>query len=299
MVDMISYDKNVFKRSPLYLLKYLSKYLPDRLYLYIKYYIRTGEFLNLKTPVKFNEKIQWLKINDRRHVYTQMVDKYEAKNYVAKQIGSTVIIPTIDIWDNFKDINFDELPEQFVLKTTHDSGGVYVCKNKSSLNIDLCENILNTSLGRNYYYHGREWPYKGIKPRIIAEEYLVDETNEQLKDYKIFTFNGEPKIIQVDYDRHITHKRNLYDLDWTYIDGSIGFPTDPSYTISKPIMLDLMLEYSKKLSKNIPHLRVDFYSVGTKIYFGELSFYHGSGFEKFSPESLGEQFGEWLELETL
>jgi hypothetical protein len=296
---MISRDKNMIKWFLLNLLKNLSKYLPDRMYLYIKYYIRTGKFLDLKNPVTFNEKIQWLKINDRCPNYVKMVDKYEAKTFVEKQIGSEVIIPTIGVWDKFKDINFNDLPEQFVLKTTHDSGGVVVCKGKSSLNLRLCENILNKSLSRNYYYHGREWPYKSIRPRIIAEEYLVDETNEQLKDYKIFTFNGVPKIIQVDYDRHITHKRNLYNLEWTYIEGSIGYPTDPSYFIHKPEMLDLMLEYSMKLSKNIPHLRVDFYSVGTKIYFGELSFYHGSGFEKFFPESLGEQFGEWLELETL
>lgn len=252
--------------------------------------------LNLDKPVTYNEKLQWLKLNHRVPEYTTMVDKADVKEYVANLIGEEYIIPTLGVWDNFDKINFDILPDKFVLKCTHDSGGLVICKDKKNFDITAAKKKINKCLKRNYYLYSREWPYKNVKPRIIAEEYMVDETGTELKDYKIFCFNGEPKYIQVDYGRFTEHKRNVYTLDWEYIDMSIKFPTDSKVQISKPYNLEKMIELSKILSDNIPQVRVDFYSINEKIFFGELTFYHGSGYEKFTPKEWDYKFGDLIKL---
>jgi hypothetical protein len=256
----------------------------------------TGEKLNLKEPKTFNEKIQWLKLHDRRQEYTQLVDKYEVKKIVAEKIGEQYIIPTLGVWNHFDEINFDALPNQFVLKCTHDSGSIVIVKDKAQLNKAEARKILEEGLGRNYYYSGREWPYKNVKPRIIAEKYMIDESGIELKDYKVFNFDGVPKFIQVDFGRFTEHKRNLYTLDWEYIDAAIKFPNDREEIIEKPEKLEEMLFLSKKLSYGMPHVRTDFYSINDRIYFGELTFYHGSGFEKFTPDRFGEVVGSYLKL---
>lgn len=271
-------------------------HLSDEEFLKKKFKLYTGKDLNLSAPETFNEKIQWLKLHDRNQEYTKLVDKYAVKKYVADKIGSRYVIPVLGIWERFEDIDFDMLPQSFVLKTTHDSGGVLICPDKSVLDKKQAGRFLNKWLKRNYYWSGRELPYKNVKRRIFAEEYKTDESGQDLKDYKIFNFHGVPKLVQVDYDRFSIHKRNLYTPDWEYIPASIEFPTDPKRVIEEPACLKELLELAAALSQGFAHLRTDFYVIGTKIYFGELTFYHGSGFEKFTPDQFGSEAGNWLNL---
>lgn len=272
--------------------------VPEEWYLKRKFKKQVGYPLNLDNPCTFNEKLQWLKLHDRNPLYTKMVDKYEAKKYVAELIGEEYIIPTLGVWDHFDEIDFDTLPNQFVLKCTHDSGSIVICKDKNTFDKQAAKKKLERGLRYNYYYAGGfEWPYKNVKPRIIAEKFMVDESRKELKDYKVFNFNGEPKIIQVDYDRFVEHKRNLYTTDWKYIEAAIEYATDAGHYIAKPKRLTDMLDLAKKLSANIPHVRTDFYSIDDNIYFGELTFYHGAGFEKFSPEDFGVSLGNCVNIQ--
>lgn len=271
-------------------------WLKDDQYVMLSYYLRTGKKLNLEDPKSFNEKLQWLKLNDRKPEYSKLVDKYEVRDYISKTIGEKYLFPLYGVYNDFNSVDFDSLPNQFVLKCTHDSGGLVICKDKSQLDIKSAREKINKALKKNYYYHGREWPYKDVKPRIICEKYMVDESGTELKDYKIFCFNGEPKIIQVDFNRFINHKRNIYDSAWKYIDVSIKYPNDSSCEIKKPEKLDEMLNYARILSKNMPHVRVDFYSINEQIYFGEITFFHGSGYEKFCPERFELEMGSWIIL---
>lgn len=277
----------------------ISYFIPDKVYIKVVYFLQTGNKLNLKNPKSFNEKLQWLKLYDRKLIYTKMVDKFEAKKIVEDLIGSKYIIPTIGVWDRFEDIEFDILPNQFVLKSTHDSGGILICKNKSNFNIDEARKFFNKVLKQNFYLLTREWPYKFVKPRILAEKYMVDESGTELKDFKIFNFNGLAKIIQVDFDRFTEHKRNIYNKEWEFIDVQIQYPNDPTHKIGKPHQFEDMLRVAAVLSKNIPHLRTDFYSIGNQTYFGELTFHHGSGYEKFTPETFNDVLGNYIELPTI
>lgn len=270
--------------------------VPDKPFLKILYRCVTGEKLNLHNPQNFNEKLQWLKLHDRNPEYTKLVDKYGVKDHIAKTIGSKYIIPTLAVYNSGEEINFEALPNQFVLKCTHDSGGIVVCKDKSKLDKQNAIKLLGDGLKKNFYYQNREWPYKNVIPRIIAEQYMVDESGEELKDYKFFCFDGEPKIVQVDYDRFDNHKRNLYDLEWNRLPFTLEFPTDWNHEIAKPEALGEMIDVARQLSKGIPHVRVDLYHINGKVYFGELTFYHGSGFEKFTPEEWNYTLGEWIKI---
>lgn len=281
-----------------FIIQDLSRVIPDKMYLKLLYKKCTKSKLNLDNPQTFNEKLQWLKLNDKKDEYTKMVDKYEVKKYVASIIGEEYIIPTIGVYDKFKDIDFDKLPNQFVLKCTHDSGGVAICEDKNKFDKIKARKILNFSLRRNYFYYSREYPYKNVKRRIIAEKYMKDETSGDLRDYKLFCFNGECKLIQVDFDRFINHRRNLYDTDWNLIeDLSIKYPSDKNTIIEKPSNLDEMLEIARKLSKDIPFVRVDLYLINGKIYFGELTFFHGGGYEKFTPEEWNKKLGDMIKID--
>ena len=291
----------IIKDPILYLIFAYGRLLPDdvnhdKKYLEILYKHKIGKKLNLNPPVTFNEKMQWLKLYNRKPEYTRMVDKYEAKKYVASIIGDQYIIPTLGVWDHFDDIEFESLPNKFVLKCTHDSGGLVICKDKSKLDKKKAKRKIEHCLGRNYFYNTREWPYKNVKPRIIAEQYMEDESGFELKDYKVQNFNGQPKMIQVDYGRFENHKRNLYTTDWEYIRGAILYPTDESHVIDKPKCLHTLLSLASKLSEGFPYVRSDFYIIADKIYFGELTFQHGSGFEKMTPEKLNITMGEWINL---
>lgn len=277
--------------------KGLLNWVPDRLYLKLVYRIRMGKKLNLVSPKTFNEKLQWLKLYNRRAEYTMMVDKYEVKKYVADCIGEEYIIPTIGVWDSFDEIDFDKLPNKFVLKCTHDSGGLVIVKDKNSLDIDSARKTINSSLSKNYFYSGREWPYKDVKPRIIAEEYMEDSETEELRDYKFFVFNGCPKALFIATDRGKEEetKFDFFDMEYNKLPFTNGHP-NADVTPQKPKCFDEMKVLAEKLSKGIPHLRVDFYEVDGKIYFGELTFSHWSGMVPFEPEEWDIIFGSWIQL---
>ena len=277
-------------------IKYTLNFLPDPLYIQLYYFAKFHKLCDFKNPKTFNEKLQWLKLNDRNPLYVQLVDKVEVKKYVAEKIGSEHIIPTFGVWNDPNEIDFDILPEQFVLKCNHDSGNVIICKDKKNFDKEAANRKLTELLKQNFYYIGREWPYKNVPRKILAEQYMVDEFGGDLKDYKIFNFNGEPKVIQVDYGRFIEHKRNLYSMEWKYIEAAIQYPTDAAYKIARPGNLEEMLKLAKILSNGFPHVRTDFYLINEKVYFGEMTFYHGSGFEKFMPESFGLEMGNWIKL---
>ena len=272
--------------------------IPDRMYLKLLYKKTLNKKLNLKNPQTFNEKLQWLKLNDRKPEYTKMVDKYEAKKYVADIIGEEYIIPTLGVYNKFEEIDFGKLPNQFVIKTTHDSGGIVICKDKKSFDIKKAEEKINKSLKNNFYYLGREWPYKNVKPRIIIERFMSDN-GKDINDYKIFVFSGVPHYIQVDYDRFINHHRNFYDLKWNYVPFTTCYPTNPNHIIEKPDKLNEILEIAKKISlslNNPKFVRIDLYLIEKQIYFGEVTFYHGSGYERFYPEEWDKKLGNFIEL---
>lgn len=284
----------------------LFKLLPDKLALKIMYKNTFLKKLDLKNPKTFNEKLQWLKLYNRNPEYTKMVDKYEAKKYVASILGEEYIIPTYGVWDSFDEIDVDSLPNQFVLKCTHGSGDVVICKDKSEFDEQKAKIRLEKSLKTNYYKIGREWPYKNVKPRIIAEKYmedictvteLEDEQEKGLTDYKIFCFNGEARVMLIATDRFTSKelKFDYFDRDFNWLD--FDWTHNRSQTKpSKPEKFDEMFELAEKLSQGIPQVRVDFYQVADLIYFGELTFFHAGGWEKFSPEKWDETMGEMIKL---
>ena len=277
----------------------IFRILPDSVYLSILYRLLMKKKLNLKNPQTFNEKLQWLKLHDRNPEYTKMVDKYEVRRYIADKIGEEYLIPLLGVWDNFDEIDFDSLPEQFVLKCTHDSGGLVICRDKKLFDVNAAKLKIDKCMKRNYFWQNREWPYKNVKPRIIAEKYMVDESGIELKDYKIFCFNGKAEYIEVDFNRHIEHKLNPYDFDWKPLNFCDSSKNDYNANIKKPEKLDEMRKIAEKLAKKIPYLRVDFYSIYSKIYVGELTFYPGSGFIQFDPMSTDIKYGAMLDLERI
>jgi hypothetical protein len=275
--------------------------LSDKSYLKLYYRLETGCKLDLIKPRSFNEKLQWLKLNYVNAEYTEMVDKFAVRDYIKRKFSTNPenepkLIPLLGVYNEFDEIEFDTLPNQFVIKTTHDSGGVVICNDKSNFNMKLARKRINRSLNRNYFWHGREYPYRYIKPKVIIEKYMVDESGVELKDYKVFTFNGRAKAIQVDFDRFSKHKRNVYSTDWELFEGSIEFPSDPSRLIERPKALSRMLDISEYISEKSPHMRTDFYIIDGLVYFGEITFFHGNGIEKFTPNEMGKMFGDWLIL---
>lgn len=257
-----------------------------------------GSSLDLLSPRTFNEKIQWLKLYDRKPIYTTMVDKYEAKKYVANIIGEEYIIPTLGIFNKVDDIDFDALPSQFVLKCTHDSGGIVICKDKCTFDKNVAKHTLDEYLHRRYYWRNREWPYKNVKPRIIAEQYMEDSKSHELRDYKFFCFDGEVKALFIASDRQKKGeetKFDFFDADYNHLDIRNGHPNSEIMP-TKPLSFEKMKYLAAKLSKGIPHVRVDFYEVNGKCYFGELTFSHWSGLVKFEPEEWDYKFGGWINL---
>ena len=215
------------------------------------------------------------------------------------KIGDKYLIPTIAVWDSADEIDWDVLPSQFVMKCSHDSGGIIICKDKSKLDKKKAISIMSKGLKRRYFKQNREWPYKDVTPRIIVEAYMVDESGYELKDYKFFCFDGVPRLVQIDFDRYTNHKRNVYDTEWNLLDLLIKFPKGHERVFVKPNNYEEMLYISRKLSEGIPHVRVDLYNVNGRIYFGEMTFFHGSGLEEFTPEEWDERIGSWLKLPLL
>ena len=255
-----------------------------------------GYPLDLENPKTYSEKLQWLKLYDRQEKYTKMVDKYEAKKYVSNIIGEEYIIPTIGIYENFDEINFDELPNKFVMKCTHDSGGIVICRDKKNFDINIAKKKINKCLKTNYYYPGREWPYKNVKPRIIIEKYMEEKNFTQLNDYKFMCFDGKVKCCFVCSERDNKNEGlavTFFDENWEKM-PFIRHYRNSSKKIDKPKKFDLMVKLAEKLSKTIPFVRVDFYEIDGKVYFGDLTFYPGSGFEEFKPDEWDEKIGDWI-----
>ncbi|SDB63019.1 ATP-grasp fold amidoligase family protein [Butyrivibrio sp. INlla16] len=269
----------------------------DSLFAKIQYRLVNGGKLNLSDPKTYNDKIQWIKVYDHNPSYHDLVDKLKARDWVARTIGEEYLIPIVGgPWDSCNEIDYDELPDKFVLKCTHDSGGILICNDKKTFDRNYAAKFLGNRMKRDYYFHGREWAYKGLEAKVYAEQYMVDESGTELKDYKIFCFNGVPRVIQVDYGRYTRHERNLYTTEWEYIPAQIKYPTNPYHNINKPDCLDDLLRVSSELSKNLTQARVDLYVIYNKIYFGEITLYHGSGCEKFTPPEFGIEMGKYIQL---
>lgn len=274
----------------------VSHYIPDAIFLRWQYRSVFRKALNLKKPKTFNEKLQWLKLNYRDPAHVELVDKQEVKSYITKRIGPEYVIPTLGVWERFDEIDFEALPEQFVLKCTHDSGSTVICKDKQLFDEVAAREKLERKLKLNLFWHGREWPYKHVKPQILVEQYM-DDNGEAPRDYKFFCFNGKVKCFKVDFDRFTSHKANYYAPDKTLLRfGEKVCPPDFERDIEIPGNIDDMIQLAEKLSAGYPFLRVDFYSVNGKIYFGELTFFPASGFGPFIPEEWDETLGSWLTL---
>lgn len=272
--------------------------LPDKMYLGILYRGVFNKKINFENPQTYNEKLQWLKLHDHNPEYIIMVDKYEVKKYIENKIGEEYIIPTLGVWNTFDEINFDLLPDQFVLKCTHDSGGLVICSDKKKFDKKAACKKITKSLNTNYFFSGREWPYKNVKPRIIAEEYMVDESGYELKDYKFFCFDGFVKAMYIASDRQLPGeetKFDFFDMDFKHLPFTNGHP-NATHEIKRPESFDQMKELARKLSEGIPQVRVDFYDINGQIYFGELTFSHMSGMVPFEPEEWDYKFGEWIKL---
>lgn len=276
----------------------LSQMLNDKFYLKLMYRLKMNKSLDLRNPVTFNEKLQWLKLYDRKPEYSIMVDKYRVREYIAERLGEEYLIPLLGVWDDPDDIDFDSLPEQFVLKCNHNSGmGMYICKDKSKLDISRVKENLRKGIREDYYLLGREWPYKDVPRKIIAEKYMIDRSGE-LADYKIHNFNNGPKIILVCRDRFNKNglTEDFFNEKWEHLD--IARPDHPnaSEPIERPEQLDQMLTLAEELSQGRAFLRTDFYVVNGKVYFGELTFFPATGMASFVPEEWDETFGTWIKL---
>ena len=276
---------------------YRFKIIPDDVYIKKVFEKNLGYKLNLQNPVTLNEKIQWLKLNDRTKLHTKCADKYAVREYVKEKIGEQYLIPLLYQTENHKDITDINMPDEpFIIKTNHDSGGVVIVKDKSSINWKQVQKELSLSMKNNYYYPGREWQYKNIKPSIVVEKLLLDENNKIPNDYKLHCFNGKSKVIQVDMSRFEKHRRNLYDNNWNLLECE--WLCSNGKDISKPKNIDKMIKLAEILAKDFTYVRVDLYSVKEKIYFGELTFHTESGWGKFSSKECDKKFGELLSLES-
>lgn len=290
------------KKPVFYGILAFGKILPDTvradaLYLKLLFRYKMKKKLNLEKPETYSEKLQWLKLYDRRPEYVRMVDKCEAKHYVAERIGKEYIIPTLGVWNSFDEIDFSALPDQFVLKCTHDSGGLVICADKSKLDIAKAKAKIEHSLRRKYYLNTREWPYKDVKPRIIAEKYMVDESGYELKDYKFFCFDGKVKAMFIATDRSADTETcfDFFDRDFNHLPFTNGHP-NARREIPKPQGFEEMIALAEKLGKGIPQSRIDFYNIDGRIYFGEITFFHWSGLMPFKPEEWDYTFGSWIRL---
>lgn len=273
--------------------------LSDKELIEIKYQEFLGKKADLTNPKLFTEKIQWLKLNDRKDLYTQCADKYLVRNYIEEKIGSKYLIPLVFMTKNYKDINEETLPDYpVIVKTTHDSGGTFIIQDKKTFDFKRLQRILAQRLKSNFYYLNREWEYKNIKPRIIVEKLLKDDSgNKQLNDYKIYCFHGKPMFIQTIFDRGVETKEDWYDTNWNLLDVYYYSPIKKH--VEKPKVLEELLKVAEKLSQDFPYVRVDLYVVNGQVYFGEMTFRPYGGFMKFVPESFDVELGNYLNLEKI
>lgn len=275
-----------------------GKLVPDSLYIKIFYKKAFGKSIDLKNPLTYNEKVQWMKLHYRKSIMTELVDKYEVRKHISDTIGEEYLIPLLGVWDSVEEIDYDALPDRFVLKCTHDSGSVVLCHDKNSFDRQAANEKLDKCLKHNWYWNCREWPYKNVKSRIIAEAFMVDESNVELKDYKFFCFDGEVEFffIATDRDKGDDHvKFDFYDLELNHLPFKHGHEWSGKPFI-KPENFDEMIALAKKLSQGWPHVRIDLYNINGKVYFGEMTFSHHSGFVPFEPEEWDRKIGDMFVL---
>lgn len=291
--------KLLFNNKDAFVVRLLIKYprlSTDKFFLEKIFKQKLGKPLNLKNPQTFNEKLQWLKLYYHNPILTSLVDKVTVKEYVADKVGEKYIIPTLGVWDSFDEIDFSKLPNQFVLKTNHDFGGIIICKDKKSFNYTQAKHKLNKHLKQNLFHAGREWAYKDVKPKILAEEYVGKLGDDDVKDYKFYCFDGEPKILLISSGRQTGDmKWNFYDMEFNLLNLTKSNKLSDG-TMEKPVNFELMLELAKKLSVGFPFVRADFYNIEGEISFGELTFYPGAGYGKFEPEEWDYELGSYLNL---
>ncbi len=274
----------------------LLKFLTDEQCIKMLFNVRLDQKPNLENPKTFNEKLNWLKLHNRNPEYSIMVDKYKSKEYITEKIGEGHVVPLLGVWDRPEDVNFDALPDKFVIKCNHNSGtGMYICDDKSKLNVKKVRKNLKKGLKSNYYYFSREWPYKNVERKIIAEQFLIDDENDALTDYKFLCFNGEPKICYIGKDNSNKPTSDFFDIDFNKLDIRMK---DPNSEIppEKPECFEEMVKYATILSKDIPFVRVDFYYVNKVVYVGELTFFHNGGFTKMTPPEWDEKLGKLIKL---
>lgn len=270
--------------------------MPDRKFVEKQYFLKTHRKLNLDNPVTFNEKLQWLKLYYHKDIFTKMVDKLSVKDYLLPIIGEKHIVPTLGRWKSFCEIDFTVLPEQFVLKTNHGCGGMYICRNKKEFDIKKAEAILSEALRHNYYYSSREWPYKNVKPMILAEQYLQDGDTRNLNVYKVFNFSGEPFMIQsIQNDKTKEESIDYFDTSWKLLALRQNYPNSKE-PLKRPITLEKILKLSAKCSKGFPFLRTDWYEVNGEVYFSEFTFYSDAGHELFHPDEWDRKLGDLIVL---
>lgn len=292
---MIDYKK-IFTDRELRL-KLIGKlaFIPDKPYLKMVYRIKTGKKLNLKNPVGFNDKMNWLKLNDRHWEYTDYVDKYKVREIISGKIGEEYLFPLLGVWDSFDDIDFDKLPDKFVLKCNHDSASVKIILDKKTINKKELKNFFDGRMQLNSFCLGREYPYKNVVPKIIAEKFIEVDDKHGLRDYKFFCFDGEPKFLFVATDRSTDVKFDFYDIGFNHIDTT-NIHLQSGLQLEKPEKFEEMVELARKLSQGMKFVRIDLYNVDGKIYFGEYTFFHGGGFYLFYPDKYEKIFGDMIKL---
>ena len=296
MIDL----RKIFGRNIREKIMYALKFLPDKLYLQIFYFSTTGKFINFKAPKGFNEKQQWLKVNNRRPEYTPLVDKLAVREHIDNVLGEGHFFPLLGKWDCFDDIDFSALPKQFVLKCNHDSGSTKVIKDKDVLTAEdfaQLKKSFDARIKEDFFYAGREYPYQGIKPCILAEQLMTDESNPEksIEDYKFFCFNGEPKVMFVATDRSTDCRFDFFDMDFNHLD-IVNIHPWADKPIAKPAMFEEMKEVAAKLSQGMPFVRIDLYELNGTIYFGEYTFFHGGGFRLCEPPEWERRLGDWIDL---
>jgi len=272
----------------------LLNWLPDKPYLKLIYWSATGKKLDINNPKTFNEKLQWLKLYDRKPEYSIYVDKYEVRSYIERTIGKEYLIPLIGLYNKVDEIKWDKLPQRFVIKCTHGSGTNIICTDKDKLDLEEAKKKLRKWMKKNWYWSGREWPYKNVKPRIICEEF-ISENDDPPMDYKVLCFNGKAKLIEVHINRFGNHKQDFYTIDWNKTNISQK-KSISSIVLDKPLVLDKMIELSEMLARDKYHVRIDWYVIFNKLYFGEITFYDGSGLCPFDSEDDDLLLGNMLVL---
>ena len=293
IIRLFLYNRDLFMERLMY---YIGS---DRQYLKYWFKNKMGYYPDLDNPKTFNEKLQWLKLYYRKPILTTLVDKYAVKKYVADKIGEEYIIPTLGVWNSFDEIDFNSLPNQFVLKCTHDSGGLVICKDKSKLDIQAAKAKIERSLATDFYKLGREWPYKNVKPRIIAEKYMEDESGYELKDYKFFCFNGKCEFFKIDFDRQKSHHANYFNCACELMPfGEVICPPDYNRELKMPSNIGEMTNKAEQIASSINNafVRIDLYNINGQIYFGEITFYPASGVGKFEPDEWDLKLGELIQL---